>query len=120
MDKGQAIQSFWGGFGLPAYEQGTVNEDAVMPYITYEVKTDSYENTVTLFADLWYYADGWREIDRKAEGISSFLSVGGVVVKIDNGYMWVKKGTPFAQHVTDPNDKVRRIRLSVEVDFLTD
>jgi hypothetical protein len=119
MDKQQALQGFWSDFGLPAYEEGTVDKDAVMPYITYNVITDNYENGVTLNADLWYYSEAWREIDRKANAIGTFIGLGGVLKKIDGGYLWVKKGTPFATHVTDPNNMVRRVRLSVNADFLT-
>lgn len=119
MDKGQALQAFWGGFGLTAYEQNTVPDNANMPYITYEVITDSSGNTTSMSGDLWYYGEAWKDIDRKADEISRFISYGGIVLKMDDGYMWIKKGTPFSQHVTDPNDMVRRIRIGIEVDFLT-
>lgn len=37
MNKAQAIQAFWESFGVPAYEESTVPDDAVMPYITYSM-----------------------------------------------------------------------------------
>lgn len=120
MDKGQALQAFWGGFGLSAYENTTVPKDAEMPYITYEVVTDSDGNTVSMSGDLWYYGESWMPVDRMTDVISKFIGYGGIVLKMDDGYVWIKKGTPFAQHVADPNDMVRRVRLGVEVDFLTE
>lgn len=120
MDKQQALQSFWNGFGLPAYEESTVEEDAEMPYITYNVISDSFENTVTLNADIWYYSKSWKGIDQMSNAIARLIGLGGVLMRIEGGYLWVKKGTPFSQHVTDPNDMVRRIRLTVEADFLTE
>lgn len=120
MDKQQALQSFWGSFGLPAYEENTVDKDAEMPYITYNVITDNYENTVTLNASLWYYSKSWKGIDTMANAIGDYLARDRVIIKIDGGYFWVKKGTPFSQHVADTNDMVRRVRLTVEADFLTE
>lgn len=120
MDKQQALQSFWGSFGLPAYEENTVDKDAEMPYITYNVITDSYENTVTLNASLWYYSKAWKDIDRMTNAIGDFIGLAGVITKIGGGYLWAKKGTPFAQHVADTNDMVRRVRLTIEADFLTE
>jgi hypothetical protein len=37
MNKSQALQSFWESFGIPAYNEYTVPDNAEMPYITYSV-----------------------------------------------------------------------------------
>ena len=54
MDKAQAIHDFWSRFSLPVYDENTVDDDAVMPYITYSVATGSLEDIVLLNASLWY------------------------------------------------------------------
>lgn len=121
MDKAQSIQQFWSGFGLTAYDQTTVDENAQLPYITYEVITDSFENDISMSGDLWYYSESWKDISNKADEISQFIGIGGILMKIgEHGYAWIKRGTPFAQRVTDPNDMVRRIRIGIQVEFLTD
>lgn len=120
MDKGQAIHDFWSKFGLPAYEQTTIDKEASMPYVTYEVTTGSFDGTVSLAGDLWYYSESWETITKKADEIARFIGIGGVIRKIDGGYMWIKLGVPFAQHVADTNDMVRRIRMNIQVDFLTE
>jgi hypothetical protein len=120
MDKGQALQAFWSGFGLPAHEQGTVGEDDQMPYITYEVAFGNFETTITLTADIWYYDSGWETADKKAEQISKAIGYLGIIMPISGGYMWVKRQQRFSEHATDPNDMVRRVHLFIEVDFLTE
>ncbi len=121
MDKAQAIDRFWNSFGLDAYEQTTVDKDAQMPYITYEVVTDSFENAVSMSADLWYYSESWAKAEQMASRISKFIGISGVLINLGgkDGYMWIKRDTPFSQHVTDPNDMVRRIRIGIQVEFLT-
>ena len=37
MDKYQAINEFWNRFGVMAYDENTVPDDAELPYITYGV-----------------------------------------------------------------------------------
>ena len=121
MDKGQALQTFWASFGLPAYEQGTVPDDAVMPYITYNVAFGNFDSTVTLNADLWYRSKAWKDADKKTEQISQAIGRRGYETRIDGGYLWIKKQMPrFSEHATDPDDMVRRVRLFIEADFLTE
>ena len=50
MTKAAAIYQFWSGFGLTAYEENTVPEDAVFPYVTYQLVTDSFGREVAATA----------------------------------------------------------------------
>ena len=119
MDKAQAIHSFWSGFGLVAYDENTVPDDAVAPYITYSVSTDSLEGPVTLYGSLWYKSLSWAEASQKSEQISEYIT-NMQPIKIDGGYLWIMKGTPFAQRMSDPgDDMVRRIYINIIAEFLT-
>jgi hypothetical protein len=120
MDKAQALHSFWSSFGLDAYDMNTVPTGASMPYITYEVSTDSLDNVVNLTASIWYHSMSWAEITQKADEIALRLSAGGQTVKLDAGYLWITPGSPFAQRMDDPtDDAIRRIILNVQAEFLT-
>ncbi len=70
MTKGQAIQKFWESFGLTAYDETSVPDDAPFPYITYSVKTDSLDNVVMVNVSLWYRSYSWKEISEKTEEIA--------------------------------------------------
>lgn len=120
MDKSQAIQKFWEGFDLPAYDETTVPDDAKLPRITYNVKTDSLDGVVSMNASLWYRSKSWKEISQKAEEISEYISnMMPPSIPIDNGRVYISKGSPFAQRMTDPDDSIRRIYLNIQVEFLT-
>lgn len=122
MDKAQALHSFWSSFGLPAYDDTVVlDEGATMPYITYDVSTDSLENSLSLNASLWYRSTSWEEISKKAESIAFYIKhMNPPSISIDGGRMYVTKGTPFAQRMSDENPMIRRIVLSINVEFLTE
>ena len=120
MDKAQAIHEFWSSFNIPAYDESAVPDDAVMPYITYNVATDSLDSILPLHGSLWYRSTAWDEITQKSEEIAEVLGANGYLIKkINNGYVWMQKGKPFAQRMTDEDEQVRRIYVNVTAEFLT-
>lgn len=121
MDKAQALHEFWSGFGLPAYASETVPDKAVLPYITYDVSTDSLNYVINLNASLWYRSMKWEEISQKAESIAEYISnMQPPTIKLNDGRMYVTKGSPFAQRMSDDGGSdIRRILLSINVEFLT-
>lgn len=121
MDKAQAIQKFWESFDIPAYDETTVPSDAVMPYITYAVKTDSLNNVVNMYASLWYHSTSWKDISEKTEQIAEYIvSMSPPAIKFDGGRLYITKGTPFAQRMADPNDDmIRRMYLNIQAEYLS-
>lgn len=123
MDKSQAVFNFWNTFDLPVYDEQTVptgSEKPPMPYLTYSTVLDSEGNMVQLNASLWYRSTSWAAISKKAEEISKRITAGGTVIKIDGGYVWLCRGTPFAQRMADTTDTdIRRIYINVQAEYLT-
>lgn len=124
MDKAQALHAFWSSFGLPAYDENTVPDDAKLPYITYEVATASFDDgDVALTANLWYFGEAifgksWADISRKADEIARNIGFGGKTIKTDTGYVWIKRRTPFAQRMSENDDNIRRIFLGISAEFI--
>lgn len=119
MDKQQAYQSLWGRFGIPAYEENSVPDEAKAPYITYQVLLDDLDAQVFPTASLWYRGSSWNSIDAKLAEISRELS-NISPIPLDEGFMYVSKNTPWAQRSTDNDDRsVKRYILNLIVEFLT-
>ena len=117
MDKWTAIQEFWAGFGLNAYDETTVPVNAQLPYITYSASIAGLDEPVYMTASLWYRSNSWAEVSQKAEGISDLIG-GGRSVSYGTGRLWVTRAAPFAQRMSDPNDpQIRRIVLQVNAEF---
>ena len=120
MDKFQAIDDFWNSFGVPAYDETTVPQNASLPRITYSVATGGLEDVINMTASLWYRSSSWREISLKEKEIEKRLGEhGGEVLELDDGRAWIVKGVPFSQRMIDPDDSIRRIILNVQVEYLT-
>lgn len=122
MTKGQAIQKFWESFGLTAYDETSVPDDAPFPYITYQVHTSSLDGLCITNASIWYRSYSWKEISEKTEQISKAIAqMNPPSVKIDGGRLFITKGVPFAQRMRDENDDaIRRMLLNVNYEFLTE
>lgn len=120
MNKAQAIHEFWNSFGIDAYDEGTVPQDASFPRITYTVITDAFDRVVNLQASIWDRNTSWRIVSDLSDTIGKELNeYGGKIIKIDGGYIWLTQGYPFAQRMTDPDDSIRRIFLNVQAEYLT-
>lgn len=121
-DKWQAQQEFWSSFGLPAYDELTVPDDAVMPYLTYEAVSGNLGARTQVSASIYYRSNSWAEISRKADQIAREIYNFAPGIPIDGGFMKVRlpDGTMYSTRMAEPNDtSVRRIRFAVEMEFLT-
>ena len=120
MTKAAAIYQFWSSFGLTAYEENTVPDNAAFPYITYQLVTDSFDRDVPVTASLWYRSESWTAINAKTEEISHTISRGGKIIPCDGGAIWLKRGQPFAQNMGDESDDlIKRKYLNLILEYLT-
>lgn len=119
MDKFQAIQSFWQSYGLPAYDEQDLPDDAKMPYITYSASVDNINNNLFHTGSLWYRSENWKDISLKCAEIADDIGYGFKTIRIDDGFVYIRRGTPFAQRMKDEDEKVKRIIINIQVEFLT-
>ena len=120
MTKAAAIYQFWNSFGLTAYEENSVPDEAAFPYITYQLVTDSFDHEVAATASLWYRSESWTDINSKTEEISRTIGRGGKIIHCDDGAIWMKRGQPFAQSMGDESDNlIKRKYLNITAEFMT-
>ena len=120
MTKAAAIYQFWNSFGLTAYEENSVPDDADFPYITYQFVTDSFDREIPLTVSIWYRSESWTAINAKTEEISQKISRGGKVIPCEGGVIWLKRGQPFAQSMGDESDNlIKRKYLNITAEFMT-
>ena len=127
MDKAQALHTFWSGFGLPAIDEQSAYDTAVMeqlgidfPYISYEAAVGDFDEPVALSADLWYKSTSWAEIEAKAAEIAQALKDGGTLARYDRGAIWITRGNPITQRMSAENPfDIRRIHININAEFLS-
>lgn len=124
MTKASALYNFFSSFGIEAYEETLVptgDETPKFPYLTYQLVTDSFDNEVLIPVSLWYRSEAsLLALNSKTEEISQRIGRGGVFLDCDGGKIWIKRGSPFAQTMSDPEDNtIRRKYINITAEFLT-
>lgn len=114
----QALDNFWNSFGWSAYDENTVPDDAQLPYITYEAVEDFFGNTVVQTNSLWDRSYSWASVSEKQKQIAETIGLGGIQIPCDEGTIWIKRASPWAQRIPSETDNVRRIALNLELEFL--
>lgn len=120
LDKAQTIQDFWESFSWPAYDEGTVPDGAAYPRITYNVVIDELNHPVAMYASLWDRTTSWKTVSQKAAEISQAITrLWPPAIAFDGGRLFIYKGSPFAQRMTDEDDMVRRIYINIGAEFFS-
>lgn len=121
MSKASAFHTYMNSFGLTAHEETTVPPNQTYPYMTYSYSANDFgEGEVPITVNLWYYSESNTAANAKAEAIAQAIGRGGVHIPCEQGTIWIKKGSPFVQSLSDPADaKIRRRYINLTAEFLT-
>lgn len=118
MNAEQAIHSFWSSFNLIAYDQNSVPDDAQLPYITYSLSVDTFNNTVLNTINIWYRSTSWINVTNKAKEIINTITDGGISIPTDNGMIRMNLGNPIYNRMGDENENIKRIRINIETEYI--
>lgn len=132
MNKQQALNAFWSDFGVLAFEENSVPDDKAIqslidagvapskfPYITYQVMTGELDDVIVATASIWDRSTSWETADLLANTISRRINDMSIV-RFDGGGLFVSKGTPYSQHMSEEGDSaIRRVILNVGLQFFT-
>lgn len=119
MNKEQALHQFFNSFGVPAYDEGTVPDNAPDTRITYSVAIDNYDAICPLNVSIWDRSESWGKVTELSHSIAQRLNEMGRI-RIDDGLVYLTRGTPFAQRMTDSDKSIRRIVININAQFLTE
>lgn len=103
-----ALYSFFSGFGLKAYTEYNVPDNATLPYITYQDIQPDWRGQSTLYARLWYRSNSLREISAKADEIAAAVGE-AVSLPTPGGFVMLSKDSPFAQLMPMEGDDTLRV-----------
>jgi len=122
MTKEAALKQFFSSFGIAAYPSTAVPKDVVFPYLTYEVITSDWGGEpVGLTVNLWYYTTQEGPPNAKARELSKAIGMGGKLLPCDGGYIWLKRGSPWCQSISDETSiNIKRRYINVTAEYLTE
>lgn len=128
----KALWDFWGQFEIngalvPVYQTGTVPDDAVFPYITFDPAQGDAMATLPLVATVWVRYSGENTAPALAqrsallEAVSRAIPYGGTRLPLPTGFLLLYRGSgDFLTAITDDEDKtVLGGRVGYEVLYCT-
>lgn len=121
MTKEAALHSFFNSFGIPGYPSSAVPEDALFPWLTYDMTTSAWDGgEVSITVNLWYRTTDEAPPNAKARELSNGIGYGGIVIPCDDGYIWLKRGSPWCQILTYEEDtSIKRRYINITAEYLT-
>ena len=91
-----ALYEFWSSFGIPAYVEYHVPDDAEMPYITYELTEPNWKEQAAVRARVWYRHFSFFKISAKLDEIKEKIG-DGYTMSVDGGMIAIFTDDPFIQ-----------------------
>lgn len=116
-----AIHKYFSRFGIPAYQETSVPDDVIFPYLTYNFPLSEWDGgKVSGFVNLYYYSTKNTEINAKSREIYTKIGAGGELVDCDNGCIWLTRGVPFSQDLRDDvSNDIKRKYIILDAEYLT-
>ena len=118
----EAAFSAWlaGAVGATAYADGHVPDSAAYPFATFSLPASAWGDApAAATVDLWTRGEGEAATNALARKLSAAIGLGGAMVACDGGGMWLTRGEPWCQPVTDEDPVVSRRRINVSVEWIT-
>lgn len=114
-----AVYSFLASFGIPAYAETSVPDEAGFPYLTYSLVVPDLFEQANMQVNVWYRTDSEADPNAKVREIGEAVPQRGLKpLPCEGGVVLVGRGSPWAQALSiegeDPKVKRRLLNLTVE------
>ena len=104
----KALYQFFSGFGLDAYGEYDIPDDAQLPYISYQIIEPDWDVGGTFYARVWYRSTSYVEINAKIDEIKAAIGE-GKSIPTPGGAVYLSKGSPFIQYMPMEGDDTLRV-----------
>lgn len=114
-----AVYSFLASFGIPAYAETSVPDEAVFPYLTYSLVVPDLFEQANMQVNVWYRTDSEADPNAKVREIGEAVQQRALVpLACDSGVILIGRGSPWAQSLSieGEDSKVKRRLLNFTVE----
>ena len=108
----KALNSFFNGFGVPAYSNDTVPDDAPVRHITYPMVDPEWSQQASMYCEVWDRSTSNAYILAKADTIVREIGQ-GIVFPCDGGYIRLQIESPAVQVRVDGDFRSAYINMSM-------
>lgn len=105
-----ALYQFFSQF-LPAYVEGSVPDEAEMPYITYRLAEPNWNSEVQIYARVWYRSTSFAAICQTVDRIKE-IAGGGLTLTVNNQLVALIPDEIFSQFTPSDDPLIKMAYLS--------
>lgn len=110
----QALYGFFSGFGIPAYNNQLVPDDAELPYLTYPLTEPEWRAPATFYVNVYYRdKDSNYAALSKADEIAQAIGE-GIRIPCADGTIAIYPQNPLIQALPTEND-VRAAYINLQI-----
>lgn len=115
----QALYAYYSSFGLPAYNEMSVPDDATLPYITYNLQQGDFCDPVTHYVQVWDRSYSYSYVAAIADMIVADIGR-GKMLPYSGGYVCIRPSTPLIQLLAEeaeggPTERRAYINLQLNI-----
>lgn len=101
---------------LTAYQE-PVSSKAVLPYISFSYSESEMGVDTMLSLSIWTRSTSYASAYEYADKIDELLGKGeeGILIRGDDIYMKIRRGSPFSQNKSDEDDTIRAVLVNLVV-----
>ena len=115
-----ALNAFFGQFGVPVWPEDSVPAGVKPPYITVQVVVPTWDVTAPFYARVWDRAATSERIMGMVDAIGAAIGEGASLTT-ESGCVWIHRDGSFAQRQPYPGDPTLQcFYLSMTIQAFTD
>ena len=108
----EALKTFFSGFGLPAYQVGSVPDNVPLPYIAYSITVPEWNQKASGYAQVWDRTKSNAGIIQTADQITAAIGEGHKI-PFKGGYLVIWPESPLVQIIVDGDFRNAYINFSI-------
>ena len=108
----KALNSFFNGFGIPAYSNNSVPDEIAVRHITYSMNDPEWSQKASLYCEVWDRSTSNEFILSKADAIIREIGE-GIVISCDGGFIRINLENPIVQVRVDGDYRSAYINMSM-------
>lgn len=98
----RSVNSFLSNIA-PPFLENNVPDNAAFPYLTYTLSSEEFGKEGMLQIRIFTKSTSTTQVGDLTDKLESLVRQ-GTVLKLDDGTIWLYKGSPFAQYITEENN----------------
>lgn len=94
-----------------AFLENSVPTGTPYPYITYSLSSEDFGEEGLIQVRIWTKSTSVLQVADLTDKLEELIGHEGITLNLEDGNIWLYKGSPFAQFVTDEDINIKSVYI---------